>query len=207
MKKFFCLMVLMFVFVAAPIASADHGRSDRRRGSGRVQRGTQRSRSSGYRHRGVYRAPICRPVYDRPVYYRSAPRYRYSRYSERYSGYRVRYYRPRPVVYVAPAPVIYPAPIYVQPPPVIMPVPVVVERPVVQMLPPPAPITQAAEPTEVWQQVVYKSRVYQYQEVGRRLHQHGDNKGLLDWIQGQTQDGHLIKIKFADNGSVREVDD
>ncbi len=212
MKKFFCLAVLVSLVV--PAASlADHGHS--RRGSRSQVRQINRGpayRSFGSRQASRYYRPVVRRYqfgggYQRSYSWHRSPRqyYGYGNWSGggRYLNFGFGY--SRPPVYVAPiynypAPVIYlvPAPVYVQP------APIVVERPMVQMPPPPAPTTQ---PAENWERVIYKGRVYQYREVGRRLHQHGSDKGLLDWIQGETPDGHLIKIEFADNGFVRGVDD
>ncbi len=107
------------------------------------------------------------------------------------------YYAPAPV-YVAPPPVVY----YPPPPPVVVAPPVVVQPPVVAQ--PAAPAQPAPDTTEYAPQTAQPPPVQQgpsFVETGRRYHEHGDDAGKLDWVEGLI-DGRPVKIYYDDFGRV-----
>jgi hypothetical protein len=106
-----------------------------------------------------------------------------------------RVYAPPPV-YVAPPPAVYYAPPVVVPPPVVVaPAPVVVAPPAVER---PVVVEQPARATPDDFQLSSG-----FVETNRRYHKHGDNKGLLDWVEGLL-DGRPVRIYYDDFGRVEK---
>ena len=95
-----------------------------------------------------------------------------------YGGYAPVYYAPPPVVY-------YTAPVFA-PPPVIVQQPVMAE---------PSPVADQPSPSN--------EQSPKFVETNRRLHQHGDNEGKVDWIEGLL-DGHAVRFYYDDFGRVQK---
>jgi hypothetical protein len=111
--------------------------------------------------------------YGHPYHYHGC----YSSFGFVYGGC----YAPPPVVVAAPQ-VVYYAPPVIAAPPVIVQPPPVVQAPAPQ---PPAPTAPASH----------------FIETSRRYHEHGDNEGLLDWVEGLL-DGRPVRIYYDDFGRV-----
>jgi hypothetical protein len=95
-------------------------------------------------------------------------------------------------VYVAaPPPVIYPAPVVVAPPPVVYAPPVVEPRVVEAPVPAIEPPSGEPRPGD------------RFRETRRRYHKHGDNAGLIDWVEGLL-DNRLVRIYYDDYGRVEK---
>jgi hypothetical protein len=96
----------------------------------------------------------------------------------RYVGFGFGYGGFSPFYYAAPPPIIY------YPAPVVVPPPVVVQPPVAVQPSPPT-----SEPSS------------NFVETNRRFHQHGDNTGKIDWVEGLLN-GRPVRIYYDDFGRV-----
>ncbi len=126
--------------------------------------------------------------------YHFPPRYHYVHPYHVHRGYFSfgfsRFYAPPPV-YIAPQPV------YVAPPVVYAPPPVVVAPPPVVL--PPAENSAAYEN----EHAVAAEPAPAFIETNRRYHKHGDNEGLLDWVEGLLN-GRPVRIYYDDFGRVKK---
>jgi hypothetical protein len=109
------------------------------------------------------------------------------------------YYAPAPV-YVAPPPVVYyPPPVYVAPPVVVQP-PVAAQPPA--DMPPQAEGQPAPEQTQQPAPPPPQPNG-RFVETGRRFHEHGDDAGRLDWVEGLL-DRRPVRIYYDEFGRVKK---
>lgn len=150
--------------------------------------------------------------YGHPRYYYGHPRYYYGHghcYSFGFAFGAV--YAPPPPVYVVPPPVVYYAPPVVVPPPVVVQPPVVVPPPVTAQPAPAQPPCEPAQPGYEGSQPppngVEQAPPAQphpsFVETRRRFHEHGDNAGKLDYVEGLL-DGRPVRIYYDDFGQVKK---